>query len=667
MLKRLLSIGFAIMIPMLISASAAEISKEKYTPQIEINPEITLPVQKQLQISPRITRQPIGVTVYEGEPIILELSATGPDLEYQWGNIGYYTEGMFEGEASSVPATRLYANSNTASFTLAQAADYDEHNKLCVFCTVKNQYGSVTSDPAIITVVRKKEKPQLMLKAHFTSQPQSVTVNEGEAISFSVTTVGEDVNYRWSVEANGEVQTYFSDEYNKSEFTLTDSAVYSEHNGAVVSCYIFNEVGEAVSDNATVTVNRTAKAPVILKQPKDMQAYPGDAIMMEIMADGVGMNYRWVIESLDGTRVVEGSFGEGIVSIIGVFDPVIYEKHNGATVTCTVSNEHGAVTSRTATITVNPGAGGFVDIPKDVWFFEDVRKAVEKGLINGVSETEFAPYDNITIAATIKLAACLHQLNATGDITLTNGSVNWYDTYVEYAENSGIILRDEWDEAYDKEATRAEFVWIMYKSLPHFEFEEINSVADNAIPDVPIDIGFAGPIYGFYRAGILTGSDQNGTFYPSNPIQRCEVAAILTRMTDRSTRKFIVLPVPELYEMKGPMCWTAADNRFVFFTEKDGRAAVVYGLWESEARLGYVYRTELSENILTVEIYYPPIIAPDGGESMFPDPEWKSIEIDISGIDVDGKVKMRIGSDGEWYHYYPAGTTLEDGYKNVNP
>lgn len=42
-----------------------------------------------------------------------------------------------------------------------------------------------------------------------------------------------------------------------------------------------------------------------------------------------------------------------------------------------------------------------------------------------------------------------------------------------------------------------------------------------------------------YRAGILTGNDGFGTFTPDSNILRSEVAAIVTRMTERSARKTI--------------------------------------------------------------------------------------------------------------------------------
>ena len=78
--------------------------------------------------------------------------------------------------------------------------------------------------------------------------------------------------------------------------------------------------------------------------------------------------------------------------------------------------------------------------------------------------------------------------------------------------------------------SRAEFVHILYGSMPADSYTARNSVSDNAISDVKTGDAYAAEIYAFYRAGILTGSDQSGTFRPASSIQRCEVAAIVARL-----------------------------------------------------------------------------------------------------------------------------------------
>jgi hypothetical protein len=80
----------------------------------------------------------------------------------------------------------------------------------------------------------------------------------------------------------------------------------------------------------------------------------------------------------------------------------------------------------------------FTDVKESDWFYNDVKNAVEMGLINGKSETEYKPEDNLTYAEAIKLAACMHQLYTTGEITLKNAEP-WYQSYVDYCMKNEII------------------------------------------------------------------------------------------------------------------------------------------------------------------------------------------------------------------------------------
>ena len=93
---------------------------------------------------------------------------------------------------------------------------------------------------------------------------------------------------------------------------------------------------------------------------------------------------------------------------------------------------------------------------------------------------------------------------------------------------------DYTDAQMNATVTRAEFVHIFHAATD--DLREMNTVADNAIPDVKTRAAFAAEIYDFYRAGVLTGSDANGTFHPADSIKRSEGAAILIRMYDSSTR-----------------------------------------------------------------------------------------------------------------------------------
>ena len=184
----------------------------------------------------------------------------------------------------------------------------------------------------------------------------------------------------------------------------------------------------------------------------------------------------------------------------------------------------------------------FTDVYRSDWFYDDVQNAWENDLIDGVTATSFRPYETLTVAQAIKLAAVLHQLDNMGYVNLSNGYTNWYDTYVDYAVDNGIIENKYASYTMaqmNAPISRNEFVHIFYGAMSYYS--QWNSVADNAIPDVKIGDKYADEIYTFYRAGILTGNDAAGTFTPNSSIKRSEVAAILSRMYDSSARKYISL------------------------------------------------------------------------------------------------------------------------------
>jgi len=176
----------------------------------------------------------------------------------------------------------------------------------------------------------------------------------------------------------------------------------------------------------------------------------------------------------------------------------------------------------------------FADVAESAWYYSDVFSANKMGLIDGKNSSQFCPDDSMTVAEAIKLAACLNQVYADGEVTLENGTAAWYDTYVAYALEKGIIGGEY--EDYNAAITRKEFVHIFYAAMPETEYAAKNEVADGSIADVAADSEYADEIYTFYRAGILTGGT-SGEFMGESTIKRCEVAAILTRMYDAEARK----------------------------------------------------------------------------------------------------------------------------------
>ena len=183
----------------------------------------------------------------------------------------------------------------------------------------------------------------------------------------------------------------------------------------------------------------------------------------------------------------------------------------------------------------------FVDVPVSAWYADAVRDAWANGLIDGVNAAHFEPDGSLTVAQAIKLAAALHQRIENGTVTLKNGSP-WYRSYLEYAVEHGVI-----EESYlgysaaalNAPVQRAEFAHILYGAAK--PYAAINEIGANALPDVKTGDRYADEIYTLYRAGVLTGSDRSGTFYPTSLIRRSEAAAILIRAFDEEARKTLTL------------------------------------------------------------------------------------------------------------------------------
>ena len=205
--------------------------------------------------------------------------------------------------------------------------------------------------------------------------------------------------------------------------------------------------------------------------------------------------------------------------------------------------------------------GQFVDVAKDIWYADSVQTAYELGLVKGSSANTFSPTGKISIAETLAFASRLHNIYHANNADFTQ-QTPWYQVYVDYCVMNGIINEGEYPD-YSVSATRAQFSSILSKALPTEAFASLNDVPMGAIPDVPKTATYAEAVYLLYRAGILTGNDIHGTFSPDSMIQRCEVAAIVTRMAVPSHRKQFTLeptvkPLVTLDDLQG--IWYCDDN-----------------------------------------------------------------------------------------------------------
>ncbi|MCL2200700.1 MAG: trypsin-like peptidase domain-containing protein [Oscillospiraceae bacterium] len=210
----------------------------------------------------------------------------------------------------------------------------------------------------------------------------------------------------------------------------------------------------------------------------------------------------------------------------------------------------------------------FADVPSSAWFHDGVRDAYEHGIMIGRAEGVFEPHGRLTIAETFRIASTIHRLFHTGSDAFSGGTT-WYAPYVDYARRNGIPVRAF--RNFNAYITRSDFAVIMAGALPDEALTPINRISDGGIPDVMERFSYGQSVYMLYRAGVLIGSDAEGTFFPGRTMTRAEAATIVARMIDAELRIPMTLDVPltaeQVYEKVSPA---------VFFIEVlDAEAEVI--------------------------------------------------------------------------------------------
>ncbi len=182
--------------------------------------------------------------------------------------------------------------------------------------------------------------------------------------------------------------------------------------------------------------------------------------------------------------------------------------------------------------------GVFFDVPAGAWYENGVGTLYERGLMEG---GRFAPKGRVTLGEVVSMAVLLHR-------TYNGWAMPEGMSGLQYALNTGIVTADQYDD-YTAPATRRSFAAIMANALPSEALRGINIVMDGTIPDVPMSDPGAQGIYRLYRAGVLVGGDDWGTFYPNSLITRDTAAVATARMVEPALRRGTTLMNVDSYRV----------------------------------------------------------------------------------------------------------------------
>ena len=207
------------------------------------------------------------------------------------------------------------------------------HDGYTYRCVVTNSVGSVTSENATLTIIGHPA---------ITTQPKSLTVNEGSTAKFSVEATGGGLKYHWFYQKPGESEwTAVKVGGDGASYTLTTEA---RHNGYKYKCRVKNIAGTVYSSVVTLTVN---PKPVITTQPTSVTVNAGEKATFKVAATGA-TSYQWYYLKPGETewRKVSNNGTSAIYTLTTA------ARHNGYKYKCVVTNSAGSVTSSTVKLTV---------------------------------------------------------------------------------------------------------------------------------------------------------------------------------------------------------------------------------------------------------------------------------------------------------------------------
>ncbi len=175
----------------------------------------------------------------------------------------------------------------------------------------------------------------------------------------------------------------------------------------------------------------------------------------------------------------------------------------------------------------------FTDL-KDHWAREEIRILIEKGIVNGVSDTEFAPDASITRAQFTKLLVKVLDLNVNEIENVSFEDVSsdaWYYKFVSAAVQAGLINGYNVERfGPDDLITREQMAVIVARAMKIKDMDEEQIEGDRATfkDQSEIAAGFENEIALALDKGVIKGVSQD-TFAPKENATRAQGAVMILR------------------------------------------------------------------------------------------------------------------------------------------
>ena len=313
-------------------------------------------------------------------------------------------------------------------------------------------------------------------------------------------------------------------------WTSSDSTVATvDQNGVVTAVACGTAVitaaaadGSGASASCTVTVS-SYLPPANPNYRITVEATQGGAVTADPTAAKAGATVTL-------TPVPDRGYQVGAVAVTDRFgDAVAVTEQADGTYTFTMPN--GQVT---VTVTFEETPLPFTDVTEGDWFYDAVRYAYETGLMDGVGDSLFAPNSDTTRA---QLVTILYRLEGqpapSGDSGFSDVAAGtWYTDAVAWAAANGIVNgTTDTTFAPGEDITREQLVTVLYRYAESKGYDVSASADLSGYPDAGQVQDYAQPAMAWAVAeGIVEGVD--GNLNPAGNATRAQIATILMRFCE---------------------------------------------------------------------------------------------------------------------------------------
>ncbi len=442
--------------------------------------------------TPSITAQPTGQTVTEDTQATFSVTASDAQI-YQW-------QQSTDSGSSWTDISDATDDSYTTGTTNTSMNGYQYR------CVVTGSGGvSVISQTATLTV---QAKPASVPVTSVTLDKTELTLAEGGTATLTATVEPAD--------ATNKNVTWSSD---KPAVATVEGGTVTARGAGEATITVTTEDGEKTA-TCTVTV-RPDIPPANPNYRITVEATQGGTVTADPTAAKAGATVTL-------TPVPDRGYQVGSVAVTDRFgDAVAVTEQADGTYTFTMPN--GQVT---VTVTFAEAPLPFPDVTEGDWFYDAVRYAYETGLMDGVGDNLFAPNSETTRAQLVTILYRLAgQPAVSGDLPFPDvESGTWYTDAVAWAAENGIVNGvSDTEFAPGDDITREQLAAILYRYAAYQGYDVSQRADLSGFGDASSISPYAQEALSWAHAQGLVLGFEDGSLRPQGTASRAQIAAVLMR------------------------------------------------------------------------------------------------------------------------------------------